>query len=153
MDFDDILDDGFSLVAEEINLKDFEETESNTNQTLFPILPVRNMVMFPKVIVPITAGRKNSIKLLEEAQQSGEFIGIISQKNATVDNPEADDLYQIGTYAKILKIIKLPEGNVTAITKGYGRFKTKQFVENQPYYKAEITKLKDSAARNKEEFD
>lgn len=153
MEFDDILDDGFSLVAEEINLKDFDETELNTSQTVFPILPVRNMVMFPKVIVPITAGRKNSIKLLEEAQQSGEFIGIISQKNANVDNPAQEDLYQIGTYAKILKIIKLPEGNITAITKGFGRFKTKQFVETEPYYKAEITKLKDTSARNREEFE
>ena len=153
MEFDDILDDGFSLVAEEINLKDFDETELNTSQTVFPILPVRNMVMFPKVIVPITAGRKNSIKLLEEAQQSGEFIGILSQKNATVDNPAQEDMYQIGTYAKILKIIKLPEGNITAITKGFGRFKTRQFVETEPYFKAEITKLKDTAARNREEFE
>ncbi len=153
MDFDDILDDGFSLVAEDLNLNDFEETKENNEQKIFPILPVRNMVMFPKVVVPITAGRKNSIQLLEEAQQSGDFIGIVSQRNSTEDNPAQDDLYEIGTYAKIVKIIKLPEGNVTAITKGFGRFKTKKVIQSKPYFKAEITKLKDTPSKNAEQFE
>lgn len=143
MNFDEILDDGFSMVTEEINISDFETTAENNEQQIFPILPVRNMVMFPKVIIPITAGREMSIKLLEEAQKNNEFIGIISQNNSSIENPTQNDLYQIGTLAKILKIIKLPEGNITAITRGYQRFKVKQFVGQKPYFKAEITKLKD----------
>ena len=153
INFDEILGDGFEIVAEEINLSDIDESAKNSEQIIFPILPVRNMVMFPNVVIPITAGRKASIQLLEEAQQNGDFIGIVSQKNAEIEQPLEKDFYQIGTLAKIIKIIKLPEGNVTAITKGYHRFKIKKTTNSQPYFKAEITKLKDSKARNKEEYE
>ena len=153
INFDDIADEGFSIVTEEINISDFMETKENDLQTIFPILAVRNMVMFPSVVIPITAGRKNSIKLLEDAQKKGEFIGILSQKNSSVENPTQEDMYEIGTLAKIIKIIKLPEGNVTAITKGFGRFKIKDFTQTKPYFKAELTKLKDTAPKNKKEFE
>ena len=147
------MDDGFSIVTEEINLSDFLDTAENPNQKLFPILPVRNMVMFPKVVIPITAGREMSIKLLEEAQKNNEFIGILSQKNSSIENPVDADLYNVGTLAKIVKIIKLPEGNITAITRGFGRFKIKNFKSLEPYFKAEITKLKDVAPKNKDEYE
>ena len=155
--FDEFIDQGFSIVTEEINLSDLEDQikkEGNLlNQTLFPILPVRNMVMFPNVVIPITAGREASKQLLEEAQKSGELVGILSQKNADIENPNNTDLYQVGTLARIIKIIKLPEGNITAITKGIQRFKVKNFVEKKPYFRAEISKLKDSNSRKKEEFE
>jgi ATP-dependent Lon protease len=153
INFDEILGDSFNIVAEEINLSDIDESQKNTEQIIFPILPVRNMVMFPNVVIPITAGRKTSIQLLEEAQQNGDLIGIVSQKNSDIEQPSEKDFYQIGTLAKIIKIIKLPEGNVTAITKGFQRFKIKKIIGNQPYYKGEITRLKDSKAKNKEEYE
>lgn len=151
--FETAMEDGFGIITEEINLSDFAETDGNRNQKLFPILPVRHMVMFPNVVIPITAGREMSIKLLEEAQKNNEFIGILSQKNNSLENPSEKDLFQIGTLAKIIKIIKLPDGNVTAIMKGFHRFKTKGYDDKQPYFKAEITKLKDTAAKNKEEYE
>ena len=151
--FDEILDDGFSIVTEEINLNDFVETKENQDQIVFPVLPVRNMVMFPKVVIPITAGRKTSIQLLEEAQKNGEFIGILSQKNSDIENPTDSDLFSTGTLAKIIKIIKLPEGNITAIMKGFGRFKVKSFQQIQPYFRAEITKLRETSPKNKEEYE
>lgn len=153
MSLEEMISDGFDIVAEEINIADLSETEQNSEQKIFPILPVRNMVMFPNVVIPITAGRKASIQLLEEAQQNGDFIGIVSQKNSDIEQPTEKDLYQTGTLAKIIKIIKLPEGNITAITKGFHRFKVKKFTEIQPYLKAEISKLKDSKAKNKEEYE
>lgn len=153
INFDEILGDGFDIVAEEINLSDIDESAKNSEQIIFPILPVRNMVMFPNVVIPITAGRKTSIQLLEEAQQNGDFIGIVSQKNSDIEQPTEKDFYQIGTLAKIIKIIKLPEGNVTAITKGFHRFKIKKITNSQPYFKAEITRLKDAKAKNKEEYE
>ena len=153
INFDDIANEGFSIVTEEINIADFIETKEDDKQSIFPILAVRNMVMFPSVVIPITAGRKNSIKLLEDAQKKGELIGILSQKNSTLENPEISDLYDIGTLTKIIKIIKLPEGNVTVITKGFGRFKIKEFCQTKPYFKAKITKLKDVLPKNKEEFE
>ena len=130
-----------------------EETEENNEQTIFPILPVRNMVMFPKVIIPITAGREMSIKLLEEAQRNNEYIGILTQNNSSIENPTTADLFQVGTLAKIIKIIKLPEGNITAITRGFQRFKVKEFTGTKPYFKANITKLKDSSTKKKEEYE
>ncbi|SHL18586.1 endopeptidase La [Chryseobacterium polytrichastri] len=150
---EEMISDGFDIVAEEINLSDLAETEKNSEQKIFPILPVRNMVMFPNVVIPITAGRKTSIQLLEEAQVNGDFIGIVSQKNSDIEQPTEKDLYQTGTLAKIIKIIKLPEGNITAITKGFHRFKIKKIIENQPYFKAEISKLKDGKAKNQEEYE
>jgi len=154
INFDDILGDGFNIVAEEINLSDLNmDNEKSSGQNIFPILPVRNMVMFPNVVIPITAGRKTSIQLLEEAQQNGDYIGIVSQKNSDIEQPTEKDLYHTGTLAKIIKIIKLPEGNITAITKGFHRFKVKKIVESQPYFKAEISKLKDMKAKNKEEYE
>lgn len=153
MSLEEMIGDGFDIVAEEINLSDLSETEKNSEQKIFPILPVRNMVMFPNVVIPITAGRKTSIQLLEEAQKNGDFIGIVSQKNSELESPTEKDLYHTGTLAKIIKIIKLPEGNITAITKGFHRFKIKKMTEAQPYFKAEISKLKDAKPKNKEEYE
>lgn len=153
LNFDEMLDDAFSIVSEEINISDMMDTDENNEQTTFPILPVRNMVMFPKVILPITAGREMSIKLLEEAQRNNEYIGIITQNNSSIENPTTGDLFQVGTLAKILKIIKLPEGNITAITRGFQRFKVKEFTGTKPYFTAEITKLKDTSTKKKEEYE
>ncbi|MFC0343574.1 endopeptidase La [Epilithonimonas hispanica] len=152
INFEEIFEEGVGIISEEINFSDFDTRESDDSQTLFPILPVRNMVMFPKVVIPITAGREKSKKLLEEAQKENKLIGIISQKNPNVENPTEKDLYTIGTLAKIIKIIKLPEGNITAITRGVQRFKVKKMVSQEPYFLAEITKQKDSQPKDKEEF-
>lgn len=150
---DEMMNDGFSIVTEEINLADLTDDSGSSEQEVFPILPVRNMVMFPKVVIPITAGREMSIKLLNDAQRNNEYIGILSQNNSLIQNPTEKDLYTTGTLAKIIKIIHLPEGNITAITRGFQRFKIKNFTETAPYYKAKITKLKDVAPKNKEEYN
>ncbi|WP_313030936.1 endopeptidase La [Soonwooa sp.] len=151
INFDAILEDGFGLVAEEINIS--EPTEKELDQEMYAILPVRNMVMFPKVVTPITAGREKSKKLLEDAMQSNHLVGILTQKNPNEDNPADKDLYTIGTLAKVVKIIKLPEGNITAITRGIKRFKIKNFEGRDPYLTAKLTLIKDTNSRNKEEFE
>ena len=117
---DNLIDDGFSIVTEEIsdNLN-----EQPKEQETYPILPVKNTVVFPKVILPITAGRNKSIKLLQEAYQNKEYIGIVSQKNPNIESLNVKDLNLIGTISKIIKIIELPNGNITAITRGIHRFK------------------------------
>ena len=152
LDFEEIMDNNFSIVAEEIDFTNLRETSANKEQKIFPILSVRNMVMFPKVVIPITAGRDMSIQLLEEAHKNNEYIGIVSQKNSNIEDPKEKDLYQVGTLAKIIKIIKLPEGNVTAITRGFQRFKIKNITATKPYFKAEILKLKDVSSKKKEEY-
>ena len=152
MNFEEMLDEGLGIIAEEINFSDIDNEENHQSQDLFPILPVRNMVMFPSVVTPITAGREKSKKLLEDAHKENKFIGIICQKNPNEENPTEKDLYIIGTLAKIIKIIKLPEGNITAITRGYYRFKIKKMVSNEPYFIAKIIVQKDFKPKDKEEF-
>ncbi len=146
---ENLLEDGFSIVAEE----DTTETKQEKAQNVFPILPVRNMVMFPKVVIPITAGREKSIKLLEDSHKIGDLIGVVSQKFSNLENPTEEDLYTIGTIAKIIKIIKLPDGNISAITRGVQRFRIKKYIQTEPYFLAEIEKLKDSSTKKKEEFE
>ncbi|MDR2205629.1 MAG: endopeptidase La [Flavobacteriaceae bacterium] len=154
IDFEDLLDKSFSIVAEEIDLTEKEEDKKRTDgQSVFPILPVRNLVMFPSVVIPITAGREQSKLLLEEAQRNGELVGILSQKNSEIENPKYADLNEIGTIVKIVKIIKLPDGNVTAIAHGSSRFKIEEFVSNKPYFKAKVQKLADLPAKDKEEYE
>lgn len=155
-DFDlgDFFGDNISIVSEEINLKDIEKnTDSEIQQTIFPILPVRNMVMFPNVIVPITAGRNNSKHLIEDAKAEGKLIGIVSQKNANVETPSIADLYAVGTIAKIIKVLKLPDGNTTAIMQGITRFKIENLTNTSPYFQAEVKILSDIKSKNKKEFD
>lgn len=155
-DFDlgDFFGDNISIVSEEINLKDIEKnTDGEIQQTIFPILPVRNMVMFPNVIVPITAGRNNSKHLIEDAKAEGKLIGIVSQKNANVETPSIADLYAVGTIAKIIKVLKLPDGNTTAIMQGITRFKIENLTNTSPYFQAEIKILSDIKSKNKKEFD
>lgn len=155
-DLEHILEQGFNVVAEEIDLAQEEaEVKKNEEQTLFPILPVRNMVMFPNVIVPITAGRKQSKQLLKEAQKEGRLIGILSQINSDVETPTKKDLYAIGTLGRIVKIINLPEGNITAIVKGVKRFKLKKIINETPYLEAEIVEQTEvqPSAKEKDEYE
>ena len=147
--FESLMDDGFSVITEEIHDKNEHPKEE---QESFPILPVKNMVMFPNVVIPITAGRGKSIKLLEDAYNKKEYIGVICQKNSDVETPKIGDLNSIGTISRIIKIIKLPNGNITAITRGVHRFRAKNYISTEPFFRAEIQKLRDSSPKNKEEF-
>ena len=147
--FENLMDEGFSVITEEIHDKN---EQLNEEQESFPILPVKNMVMFPNVVIPITAGRGKSIKLLEEAYNNKEYIGVICQKNSDVETPKIGDLNSIGTISRIIKIIKLPNGNITAITRGVHRFRVKNYISTEPFFRAEIQKMRDSSPKNKEEF-
>ncbi len=117
-----------------------------------PILPIRNTVLFPGVILPITVGRQKSIQLVKRAYRGDRIIGVIAQKNNKVEEPEIDDIYQIGTVAKIIKMIVLPDGNTTIIIQGKNRFKIKSFAQKQPYFTAivEYAKEKFLAKHRKE---
>ncbi len=151
LEIEDFLEEGFNIIEEEI--KDSMDKETEKNQKIFPLLAVRNIVLFPKVIMPITAGREKSIKLLQEAHKQGKLIAVISQKNASEEDPTAASLNNVGTLGKILKIINLPEGNITAIIKGVDRCKVKKILSEEPYFTSEITKLKDTEPKkDKEEF-
>jgi ATP-dependent Lon protease len=105
------------------------------------ILPIKNTVLFPGVVIPITVGRQKSIKLVKKAYQGNRIIGVIAQKNPLAEEPSVDDLYRTGTVARIIKMLVLPDGNTTIIIQGKNRFSIREFVQEDPYLTAKIDLL------------
>ena len=132
--------------ADLIPLMSTEDEEALENEALpgiVPILPLRNTVLFPGVVIPITAGRDKSIKLIKDANNADKVIGVVAQQNKEIENPGAKDIYTMGTVAQILRVLKMPDGNTTIIIQGKKRFQIKSIVEEQPYLKAEIESVQD----------
>ncbi|MDG2386357.1 MAG: endopeptidase La [Flavobacteriaceae bacterium] len=123
--------------------EDEEALESESLPSAVPILPLRNTVLFPGVVIPITAGRDKSIKLIKDANKADKIIGVVAQRNEEVENPGAQDIHHMGTVAQILRVLKMPDGNTTIIIQGKKRFKIKTILEEQPYLKAEIESVQD----------
>ena len=98
-----------------------------------PILALRNTVLFPGTVIPVTVGREKSMKLIKEAEKDGKLIGTVPQKDAFIEDPVKEDLYEYGTVAKIVKTIEMPDGSITAILQGYNRFRVEAIVEYAPY--------------------
>lgn len=121
------------------------EQESDLKQDDLPdqlsILPIKNTVLFPGVVIPITVGRQKSIRLVKKAYQGNRIIGVISQKNAAAEEPSTDDLYKVGTVARIIKMLVLPDGNTTIIIQGKNRFSIKEYVQEEPYLSAKVELL------------
>lgn len=107
------------------------------------ILPLRNMVLFPGVVLPITAGRDKSIHLLKEANELGKPVGVVSQINENTEDPNLEDIHKIGTVAKILKILNLPDGNITVILQGKKRFEIAEISQSEPYLKATVREVEE----------
>ena len=120
-----------------------DEAEINNEElpNTLPILPLRNTVLFPGVVIPITAGRDKSIKLIKDANNGSKVIGVVAQKDINVEDPSASDLYQIGTVARILKVLKMPDGNTTIIIQGKKRFELDQVISETPYISATVKEV------------
>lgn len=103
---------------------------------VLPILPLRNTVLFPGMVIPITVGRNKSIRLAQEYSRSNEPIGVVAQKDNDVEEPQLEDMYRVGTLAHILKFISMPDGSVTIIVRGIKHFNILQLIQTEPYYKA-----------------
>jgi ATP-dependent Lon protease len=121
-----------------------DPSQANKIPEVIAILPVRNTVLFPGVVLPITVGREKSIKLVKKAYKGDKNIGVIAQQPPASDEPTPDNIYKIGTVAKILKLLVLPDGNTTIIIQGISRFNVKEFTQNDPYLSAKIEVLKEN---------
>ncbi len=110
---------------------------------VLPILPLRNTVLFPGVVIPITVGRDKSLKLVQEVYKKNKILGAVAQKDGTIEDPELDDLYRIGTVAQILKILEMPDGSTSVIIQGRKRFTLNDLLTEKPYHVARITPLED----------
>ena len=136
----------------------FNENEGDgTDDTLIPkelpLLPLRNTVLFPGVVIPITVGRDKSIKAIAESYKTDKLVGVLSQKDSNIEDPGIGDLVTVGTVAKIIKLIKMPDGGTTAILQGKKRFSLLKVTAEDPYFKGEVTVIEEDVIKDDQPFD
>lgn len=136
-----------------INEHDSELDQNLVIPDTLPILPLRNTVLFPGVVLPITVGRDKSIKAVNDAYKLDKLIGVLAQKDAEIEEPNPADLCSIGTVARIVKLIKMPDGGTTIIIQGKKRFELGQMLSEDPYFKASVKLLPDDVIPENENFD
>ena len=142
--FQNLMTGEFAGEGDLIQLITDDENEEQGTESYgeeLPILSVRNTVLFPGVVIPITVGRQRSIRLVKKAQKGDKLIGVCAQINPNNDDPSWEDIYQVGTLAKIIKMIVLPDGNTTIIIQGKKRFKVREQVTDDPYFIAKVDYL------------
>ena len=132
---------------------DQEDGEGVSIPAEIALLPLRNTVLFPGVVLPITVGRDKSIKAVTDAYKGDKLIGVIAQKDSTVEDPEVKDLENVGTIAKIVKQIKMPDGGTTIIIQGKSRFTIEAIVGEDPYFKAKVNKIAEQEIPKDADFD
>lgn len=133
--------DGLDDDSDFIPLLSAEDEDNMRNEKvpdILPILPLRNTVLFPGVVIPITVGRDKSIQLIKDYNKGDKTIGVVAQKSDTVEDPGAEDLYKVGTVAHIIKMLRMPDGNTTIIIQGKKRFKILEYTQMEPYHKAKV---------------
>ena len=122
------------------------EDEEKINSTKIPkelsILPLKNTVLFPGVVIPVTVGREKSIKLIKDNYVGKKIIGTVSQKDITIEDPNPTHLNSVGTVAKIMRLFKMPDGSSTIIIQGLKKFKLKSITQTDPYFKATVEPFK-----------
>ena len=132
--------------AELIPLMTSEDEEEINREDLpddLPILPLKNTVLFPGVVIPITAGRDKSIKLINDANNGNKIIGVVAQTNDDEEHPSYTDIHKVGVVARILRVLKMPDGNTTVIIQGKKRFKITELVSDQPYLRCKIEEFEE----------
>ncbi|CAL2081732.1 endopeptidase La [Tenacibaculum sp. 190524A02b] len=151
------LQDVFNENSELIPLLTPEDEENMNKEEIpseLPILPLRNTVLFPGVVIPITAGRDKSIQLIKDANKGDKVVGVVAQKNAEVEDPTIDDIHTTGVVAQILRVLKMPDGNTTVIIQGKKRFEIDEVTQEIPYLKAKVSEAKDERdIDDQKEFD
>ena len=136
-----------------LNEGDGDEDEVLVIPDELPILPLRNTVLFPGVVLPITVGRDKSIQAVNEAYKINKLVGVVAQKDSNVEDPAVTDLEVIGTIAKVVKLIKMPDGGTTVIIQGKRRFRIKAITSEDPFFKAQIEELKEEIITKDDNFN
>lgn len=124
-----------------ISSEDEEAMHKEQAPEIIPVLPLRNTVLFPGVVIPITVGRDRSIRLINEAYKGDKIIGVVAQRDAEIEEPGSADLHRVGTVAAIIKMLKMPDGSTTVIIQGKKRFTVEEITQEQPFFKARITEF------------
>ena len=120
-----------------------DEIEINKEELplTLPILSLRNTVLFPGVVIPITASRNKSIKLIKDANNFNKLLGVVSQKDEKIEDPKSNDIFKIGTVAKILKVLQMPDGNTTVIIQGKRRFEIDRIISEKTIHNSQYKKF------------
>src|SRR3712207_1358697 len=118
--------------------------------TVFPVLPLRDIVVFPHMIVPLFVGREKSIHALEEVMKDDKHILLVAQKNASQDDPGREDIYRVGTVSSVLQLLKLPDGTVKVLVEGNARARVRSFVDNPRFFQVSAEVLPDVDTRSEE---
>ena len=146
LSLDTLLPQDLEDEADLIPLMTSDDEEAMLKEPLpeeLPILPLKNTVLFPGVVIPITASRDRSVKLIKEVNKGSKLLGVIAQQNGDTKSPSPSDLFQKGTLAKVLRVLKMPDGNTTVILQGKKRFETAAYTREHPFLKAEIKGLEE----------
>jgi len=138
------------LYKKQFQLKESENMAEEFENTLYPVLPLRDTVVFPKMIVPLFVGRERSIKALEEVHKSGKTIVLATQKKAALEEPKEDDIYHVGTLGSVLQMLKLPDGTVKVLIEGLERVQIKHFEFGGRYISAQIDVVKENQVQTLE---
>ncbi len=132
---------------------EMDEQEKGSLPFELPIIALKNTVLFPNVVLPITVAREKSVRAIAEAHKTGKWIGVIAQKDSSNEDPKPDDIYQVGTLAKLVKQIKMPDGNITIFIMGRMRFKIESYKQVDPFYVAQVSYLDDVYPQKDASFD
>lgn len=132
---------------------EIEEKEKSELPLEIPVIALRNTVLFPNVVLPITVSREKSVKAISHAMKNGNLIGVLAQKEQSNETPEINDIYNVGTVAKIVKQIKMPDGNTTVFIMGRMRFQIEEYTQEDPFMKAKVKYLEDNFPKGENEFD
>lgn len=132
---------------------EMDEQEKGSLPQELPIIALRNTVLFPNVVLPITVAREKSVKAIAEANKTNKWIGVIAQKDSSNEDPMPEDIYKVGTLAKVVKQIKMPDGNITIFIMGRMRFRIENYKQVDPFYTAQVNYLEDVYPQKDESFD
>ena len=149
---ENIENSSFSFITEFKGNYEEEIREANIPDEL-PILPLRNMVLFPTTVLPISVGRESSLQLIKELEKSGGFMAVMCQKEATVETPAQEDLYPFGTVAKIVKVFEMPDNSTTVILQGYQKIQLLEITRTFPYHLGRVMPIHDIQTPHDDEFN
>src|SRR5216117_1144394 len=121
-----------------------------TRTALYPVLPLRDIVVFPHMIVPLFVGRERSVRALEDVMKDDKQILLVTQKNAAQDDPTPSDIYNVGTVGTVLQLLKLPDGTVKVLVEGGHRAVISRFIDNDSFFVAEASPMQDANGEGKE---
>lgn len=156
--FDDLLtqqqfdDDSDFMPLMSMDEEDSEQPSEHLPDVL-PLLALKNTVLFPGIVIPITVGRDKSIKAINKAHDRDRLIAVLSQKDSSIEDPSSGDLYEVGTVARILKLLRMPDGTITAILQGRKRFRLEAMLQEEPYMEGRVTPVEYQELENKLEFE